>query len=69
MTADPAPSFVPLPLRCQCGHEWDDWQPNYCRIPVWIAAIRALRCPQCGERRRLYLRGEVEGTVEASDDR
>jgi hypothetical protein len=46
---DDIPSFVPLWLRCdQCHAAWNAWQPSYVPIDVWVAHIRALRCPHCG---------------------
>lgn len=45
----PLPEWVPLPLRCKaCDHQWQDWQPSNCRVPVWVATIKSLHCPSCG---------------------
>lgn len=52
----PKPTWEPLPLRCRCGNEWDDWQPNNVPPATWIAHIRALSCPACGNRRKLFIR-------------
>ena len=46
---DPPPRFVPLWLACKkCKAEWDDWQPGFVRVEVWLAHVRSLRCPKCG---------------------
>jgi len=47
------PEWEPLWLACRsCKHEWDDWQPVFCRIDTWIAHVRSLHCPACGTDRR-----------------
>ena len=53
------PSWSPIWLACECGHKWDDWQPNNVPIATWIAHIKTFRCPKCGKRgRNILLRRE-----------
>lgn len=55
------PTWEPLWLQCKaCGHQWDDWQPRYVPVQVWVAHIKALAamgCPQC-RHDSLYLRNQ-----------
>jgi len=37
------------PVRCDCGHEWMADMLQNVAIKVWIAHIKSLRCPQCGD--------------------
>lgn len=63
----PKPTWGPLPLRCRdCFHEWDDWQPGNCAPSVWIAQIKSLSCPKCGNRRKLSIRLAPADAPEAS---
>ena len=52
------PTFVPIWLACNaCGYWWDDWQPNNCRIAVWVAHVGTYHCPHCdADNRKLALR-------------
>lgn len=45
----PRPVWVPIWLACkQCGHAWEDTQPNNCPVETWCAHVRTYRCPNCG---------------------
>jgi hypothetical protein len=49
------PSWTPIWLACECGAEWDDWQP--CMVPVstWAAHVESYHCPSCGRSGRNIL--------------
>jgi hypothetical protein len=50
------PNWAPIWLHCKaCGHRWDDWQPEYCPIPTWIAHVKTYHCPKCGKGGRSVL--------------
>ena len=59
MTDWPTQYFDSIRLRCQCGHEWDDWLPQNVPSAVMVAAMRSYRCPICTakgrKRSRIYL--------------
>ena len=43
------PTFGPIWLACrQCGHTWDDWQPQSVPLKTWTAHVKTYRCPHCG---------------------
>lgn len=61
MTDWPKPTWEPLGLRCgPCGYVWNDWQPSHVPPATWIAHIRAMRCPRCGAKRKLFIRFDQE---------
>jgi len=35
-------------LCLKCQHAWQGWIPTHIAVAVWIAAVKALRCPKCG---------------------
>jgi len=45
------PGWQARRLLClKCKHAWQGWIPSHIAVEVWIAAVRALRCPHCGAR-------------------
>ena len=45
---DPIPYFTPQRMRCKRGHAWVDHLPQHVLIKVWVAHVKAMRCPECG---------------------
>jgi hypothetical protein len=63
MMCVPRPSWEPLSLRCECGHEWQDWQPLNVPTETWVAHLRGLACPACATRRGTLRGKALEGTI------
>lgn len=45
---DPIPHFQPMPMSCKCGHQWTGHLAVQVEVSVFVASIRAIRCPKCG---------------------
>lgn len=42
------PRFQNHPFSCRCGHEWEAPLPIDVDTRVFLAMLRATRCPKCG---------------------